>query len=152
MLYSIILIISVSFSYIAQNSRSKTISKIFVVLVIIILSLIAGLRDVSVGIDTHAYIRAIISASYTYSGELFYRYYEIGFGILLKTLVYILKDPHYVILFISIVTNALIIKTLWRYRGDYSFSFSIFLYYTLYYFETFNISRQYLAISIIFWE
>lgn len=151
MLYLFILLVSVLFSFIAQNSKHKIISNLFLFLLILILSSLAGLRDISVGIDTWAYIRAINSASNSYSGELFFTYFEFGFGVLIKILIAILREPHYVILFISLITNTLIIKTLWRYRQNYSFSFSVFLYYTLYYFETFNILRQYLALSIIFW-
>lgn len=151
MLYLFILLVSVLISFIAQNSKHKIISNLFLFLLILILSSLAGLRDISVGKDTWAYIRAINSASNSYSGELFFTYFEFGFGVLIKILIAILREPHYVILFISFITNTLIIKTLWRYRQNYSFSFSVFLYYTLYYFETFNILRQYLALSIIFW-
>ena len=148
--YSLIMIISLFFAFIAQKSKTTKMQRIFVALVILSLALPAGLRDSSVGKDTWAYIRAFQSASAGYQGELFYTYYENGFSLLIKILIMILKEPYYVNLFISILTNILIIKTLWTFRNNLSFSFSIFLYYTLYYFETYNILRQYLAIAIIF--
>jgi len=143
--------ISVLFAFIAQNSKSKTTKKFFVTLVILSLAIPAGLRDISVGLDTWSYIRAIQSASFSYSGELFYTYFEGGFSLIIKALAYVFNEPHYVILIIALVTNTLIIKTLWAFKDKYSFSFSVFLYYSLYYFESYNILRQYLAMSIIFY-
>lgn len=149
--YVIIMCLTTEFAFVAQSSKLKITKKFFITLVILILALFAGLRDITVGKDTWAYIRAIQSSSSNYSGELFYKYYEGGFGILIKILVWFLKDPHYVIGIIALLTNALIVKTLWHFRDNYSFSFSVFLYYTLYYFETYNILRQYLAMAILFY-
>lgn len=148
--YSFVLVFSVLFAFAAQIVKNKITSKIMMLMVVLILSLTAGFRDSTVGIDTEAYIRIIQSTSPFYSGELYYKYVDIGFQILVKLLLQLLSDPHYVLFCVSLITNALIISTIWQLKDKISFSISIFIYITFFYFETFNILRQWLAIAIIF--
>jgi hypothetical protein len=148
--YVFVLFHVVFLAFLAQLSKSKVSGQIFVCALILSLTLLAGLRDISVGIDTRSYYMAILSASPGYSGEQFYNYFEIGFVLLLKGLIFLVKDPHCVILLVSWMIHMLMIETLWSFKNDVSFSFSVFLYYTMYYFETYNVMRQWLAIAIIF--
>lgn len=120
------------------------------ILIIMILSIVGGLRDSTVGKDTWAYIQMIESSNISYSGELFYQYTEKGFQILIKLLIYILNEPQYVLISISLLTNGLIISTCWFFREKINFSLSVFCFITMFYFETYNILRQWLAIAIIF--
>lgn len=148
--YVFVLLHIVFLAFLAEISDSKGLGHIFVSVLILSLGLFAGLRDVSVGIDTQSYYMAILSASPGYSGEQFYNYFEIGFVLLLKGLIFLVKDPHCVILLVSLMIHTLMIETLWSYKNNVSFSFSVFLYYTMYYLETYNVMRQWLAIAIIF--
>ncbi|CRK80176.1 EpsG family protein [Neobacillus massiliamazoniensis] len=148
--YTFILIFSVLFAFLAQIVAKRVSANIMIGIIVLILSITAGLRSSMVGLDTMQYIRIIESTSSTYSGELYYRYFEIGFQILIKILMFLVKEPHYVLLLISLITNSLIIRTLWFFREKISFSLSIFCYITMFYFETYNILRQWLAIAIIF--
>ena len=138
------------FAFIAQKTNNKKVSRLLVVFVILTLTIPAGLRHFSVGKDTWGYIRAIESASNYYNGELFYTYYDFGFQLLMIILINIVREPNFVVLIIALITNILIIKTLWQYKDKISFSISIFCYITMYYFQTYNIMRQWLAIAIIF--
>ena len=148
--YSLILIFSVLFAFLAQIVKSKSVGNILVTFVTLTLALPAGLRDVSVGIDTPNYFLIINSADKFYIGELYYTYYEIGFQWVIKSLISILKDPHYVLMVIALVTITLIVRTLWFFRDRISFSLSVFLYVCMQYFSSYNTSRQWLAIAISF--
>lgn len=145
--YLCILLFSLLFSFVAQTSKNSMIKKISVLFLVSIISLAAGMRGVSVGKDTAAYYRIIELTSIDFTS---YNYLEIGFRILINSLSYIAREPKYVILIISFITNALIISTLWKFRAKVSFTISVFCYITMFYFETFNILRQWLAIALIF--
>ncbi|QUH25040.1 EpsG family protein [Serpentinicella alkaliphila] len=136
-------------SYLAMHIKGRRSKRIFLLLVIVLLSALSGLRDSTVGNDTWVYIRAIESAKLNYSGELFYNYYDFGFQLLIKSLVNIFNDPHIVILIISFLINSLVILALWNFRTYINFSISVFLYYTIYYFESFNIMRQWIAVALV---
>ncbi|OME82138.1 hypothetical protein BK120_15820 [Paenibacillus sp. FSL A5-0031] len=148
--YSGILFFCVIFSLLAQFSNRKLFARYMIMFVVLTLSIVAGLRGSMVGKDTWAYLQIIESTSISYSGELFYQYTEQGFQILIRLLMFVLNEPHYVLFSIALLTNSLIISTCWIFRERMNFALSVFCYITMFYFETYNISRQWLAIAIIF--
>ena len=119
-------------------------------IVVVILTVIAGFRSESVGIDTTSYIQKM---TYIANGnpELAFGL-EQGFKILVK---YLLKISSSYTLFFTLVaafTNYLIIKRLWDYRYIASVPCMMLCYYAGFYGYTFNIMRQFLAIAIIFYS
>lgn len=151
-LYFLMLIFSVLFAFIAQRVKSRKVANLFVTFVILILAIPAGLRGDFVGIDTLAYVRGIESANPNYLGEPLYKFFDYGFQLLIKALVFLVGEPHYVLLIISLITVTLIIRTLWFFKDKVSFSLSVFLYFTMHhYFEIYNISRQWLAVAVTFY-
>lgn len=124
----------------------KTNRKIFLFILVLSVSLFMGLRDVSVGVDTYSYYnifsniqRGIISSNV-----------EIGFSLLVKGIFLITDKIQYVFVVISLITNILIICRLWNLRSNCSFVYMIFLYMILYYPQSDNIIRQFLAMAIVF--
>lgn len=51
----------------------------------------------------------------------------------------------------ALITNVLIINRLWDFRKKYNFAFMIFLYGFVFFIETLNIMRQFIAIAVIFY-
>src|SRR5699024_10351989 len=51
---------------------------------------------------------------------------------------------------LAFATNYLIVKSLWHFKDKVNFTLSTFLFFTIYYFQTYNITRQWLAIAIVF--
>lgn len=56
-----------------------------------------------------------------------------------------------VFLFYAFLTNGLIISRLWKWKNRCSFVLMMFFYLTLYYPQSLNIMRQYVAVAVVFW-
>lgn len=106
----------------------------------LILSIIEGFRSFDIGTDTSTYAYLFV----TDSMESF----ETGFQILGSFVHLMTNDPVFFLLFISLVTNGLIVFSIYRISSQPFIS--VFCYMALYYyFQSFNAMRQYLAIGII---
>lgn len=116
-------------------------------LIAFILSLFCGLRGTEVGVDTNNYyifLSDIRERGIGYGSD-------IGFSIISYFLMGILKDPHKTLMVYAFITNYLIIYRLWDFKEKASFPMMILIYTVVHYLYTFNIVRQFLAISIAFW-
>lgn len=106
----------------------------------LILGLIEGLRSFDLGTDTSTY-------AYLFETDAM-NAFEAGFQLIGKVVHLVTNDPVAFILAISLVTNGLIIFSI--YKISTQPYVSVFCYVTLYYyFQSFNAMRQYLAIGII---
>ena len=121
----------------------------WVILIIVILSLLAGLRAETVGIDT---------INYTKSFELIVNdqiYYVWGFENTFKAIMLIIskvfKSYTTFLLIMAIITNTCIISRFWDFKNISKFEWIIVVYYAVFYFYSFNIVRQMCAVAIIFW-
>lgn len=140
--YLIIIFISYLLAYAAQRTKKK----IFLVLLIVILTIVAGFRGSTVGIDTHSYY-ADIQARFPYS----WHFREEGFRLVSNSIMDFTNNPQIVFVFCAFVTNLLIILRLWDFREDTRFSFVILLYLLLFYSDSMNIMRQYVAVALMFY-
>lgn len=143
MAYIICICIVFAFSYIADKRENK----ICVFMIACVLSLFCGLRGVGVGVDTanyYSFMSQIEGAGITFGSD-------IGFNIASYFLMHMLKKPYYPLLVFAFVTNSLITFRLWDFRKESSFTLMMLIYMVIYYPYTFNIVRQFLAISVIFW-
>lgn len=135
-------LLSVFFAYIADKRNKRYL----MVLCGICLSLFSGFRSSSVGIDTINYYSdfyAIINNTYVFSKDF-------GWLFICRQLINLLSEPEYVILLIAVVTNVLIVARLWDFREKSSFTLMVCIYISVFYLQSLNIMRQYLAVSIIF--
>ena len=143
MLYLLCIIIVCLIAIIADQKKSK----LAVFLIALLLSLFCGFRGILVGVDTIHYYEFL---SYVReSGILFGS--DIGFSAISYILMGGLENPHHALLIYAFITNFLIVFRLWDFEERASFPLMILIFMVLHYPYTFNIVRQYLAISIIFW-
>ena len=119
-------------------------------IIVLIMILTFGLRDVSVGTDTKNYSQMFnLINSEGNNGILISEVIEPGW-LLLNKLVYFLGGQWDTMIFISgILVLSPIFWTLWNYTENPFLS--LLLYFLLgYYFSSFNILRQMIAVSIVF--
>lgn len=142
-LFFIVLIIDIVLFALAEKYNKK----VFLIIGIILISLLSGLRGISVGVDTPSYYNAFI-----YNFPNSWQFEELGFRYITRFLMSILKNPTMVMLVYSFIINTLIILRLWDYRDKCSFKFMTVLYILIFFIDSMNIMRQFLAISIIFYS
>lgn len=118
-------------------------------LIVVILSLVSGLRAYSVGIDTQNYVRIFENIA---AGKFVYAYgVEESFKYICYVLMLVCKSPTWMFSVLALVTNGLIVYRLWECRDFADFKFSFICYYVVFYFMTMNICRQFVATAIVFW-
>lgn len=125
----------------------KSLMKVKFILIWLTLSVPMGLRGYSVGTDTLLY-KGIFERL---GQSSFSSYNESSWFFLMwnKVIYYFSSEYGVYLLITALLTNYLILKAILIFNND-KFSSSIYLYYILYfYYTSFNISRQYLAIAFI---
>lgn len=127
--------------------RLDRLSTIF--LIILILSLVSGLRAYTVGIDTASY-KDIFDAILKNDATLAWRNIERGFLLISRLLLYINSHTNFLLFIFAILTHSLIIMRLWDFRKMASFPWMVTWYYVSFYFMSMNVLRQYCAVAIIF--
>ncbi len=144
LIYLTTILIVLLLSYNAQK-RNKRGTFIFAA---VIISLLAGLRAETVGIDTVHYIEKF---QYIANGQpkLAYGLEETFKGIC-AVLLKIWNNSSFLFLLFALVTNVLIFKRLWDFKDYISLSWASIVYFGVFYFMTFNILRQFVAIAIVF--
>lgn len=145
LLYVVLLVGCVCLAKCAENTDKK----IYVWLIIACLTIIAGLRGTNVGIDTIKYTE---NFAHVTAGNMDAVYgAERSFLIIVWILQLFSKSPVYLFFIFSFVTNALILLRLWEFKSSISFPWAFLYFYACFYFFTFNIVRQMVAVAIIFW-
>lgn len=153
LLYTVVLMIGIYFSYMGslRKYRKKTKVNIWIYLLIFLLSTLAGLRNSKTGVDTAHYIARYIEP--IREGK-FWIITDMSIGF--KTIVwftYLFTTHTFVVLIvIAMITNTCIILRLWDYRNKASFTLMFVMYYCFYYLITYNLFRQFLAVSIVFYS
>lgn len=122
----------------------------WLLLLAILLAFVAGFRAESVGIDTKNYINKLTLIS-NGNPELAYGF-EPGFKILAKYLLKVNSSSTFFFVIAALLTNILILRRLWDFRYVASIPCMVLCYYAGFYGYTFNIMRQFLAISVIFYS
>ena len=140
--YVFVLLIAFILSYWAQKKNKK----IYVYIIIILLTIIAGFRGKNCGIDTALYYDNI-SNGFPYK----WQFREEGFRLIANFFVNTFNNPQLMFIFCAFFTNYFIFIRLWDFKDEANYSFMCFLYLTIYFTNSMNIMRQYLAVAIIFW-
>jgi len=149
-LYISVLFFCLIFSFIGlrKDNKEKKLN-VWIVLIITILSVIAGIRGETVGIDVAHYITSHIEP--IRNGFFSQVDQPIGFK-LLVWFVYRFTNKTFVVFTVfAFITNGLIILRLWDFRNKGSFSLMLFFYYCYYYLITYNVFRQFISIAIVFY-
>lgn len=127
----------------------KTEKKLYIWLLIAVLTLISGLRDASVGLDTQSYLDK--------SKMLALGRFDLAYGLedTFKMIVFLIQkmvpSGQFVLLLLAFVTNWCIINRFWELRSISWFTCMVLCYYLTFYFTTMNTVRQFCAVSIVFY-
>lgn len=142
MLYMMILAVALWLGWIAEKKNKK----VYLYVVIVILTIVAGFRGENCGVDTPAYYENIIRA-FPYP----WKFREEGFRLIANLVMDKFGNPQIVFVLCAFVTNALILMRLWDFKDEASFGFMNLLYILLYYSNSMNIMRQYMAVALVFY-
>lgn len=137
------IVVAILLSLIIQRKENRFV----LFLVIVLISLVSGLRAYTVGTDSK-YYHSIFTNFYS-GGGIYFR--EQVFMYVAKALMQLTGSDRIVFLFYSFLTNTLIILRFWKWRDKGSFAMMMFYYLTLFFPQSMNIMRQYVAIAIIMW-
>lgn len=131
---------------ILSKLAEKRGKKIYILFLILVLSLFVGLRSNIVGPDTLMYYQIFGNLTRNiYSPSI-----ELEFLVLCQFFLRFISVEWLIMLF-AIVTNGLIICRLWSLKDRGSFMSMVIIYIVLYYPQTANIIRQYMAIALVFY-
>lgn len=157
-IYLWVIFFSVLFAYIAGKCRNwKGLFFIFSTCSLLILSIFAGCRDLTVGFDVMFYEYSIFQSA-CYSSSFFELLnsdvsdIEPFFLFVNYTAVQVIDNIHFVLGVISFVTMLFGYMACWQYRKYVPFWLLYTIYLLLCYSTSLNIMRQYMALSIIIYS
>ena len=143
--YFSVFFIVLLFAYLAQKKNKRK----FMFFAALILVFVAGLRAETVGIDTPHYAELFDRIA---EGRMDQAYgLEISFKYICLFLLEIWNDSNFLFFLFALITNFLIFQRLWDIKDQISLPWAVIVYFGVFYFMTFNIMRQFVAASIIFW-
>ncbi len=116
-------------------------------LIVIALSLVAGLRAISVGVDSKNYdnMFGLISRG---NHDLVYGVEE-SFKYICKILLTLWNNTNFIFFLFALLSHGLIIFSLWKNREHISFRWGVFSYYVMFFAFSLNGMRQFLAVAIV---
>ena len=133
------------FSYFAEKRNRK----LLIWVIILSLTMAAGLRAYSVGLDTPSYVEKF---SYIYKGMFSYAYgLEESFKYICYGILHVIPNASFLLGLLALITHACIILRFWALRGIASFPCLVVFYYMSFYFMSLNGIRQFVAVAIVFW-
>lgn len=129
---------------------TRTGKKAYIWAIIIVLTLVAGLRSDAVGFDTLSYLEKFKMIR---AGRLDLAYgLEESFKYIVFIIQSIIPSGQFVILLLAFLTNWCIITRFWELRSVSWFTCMTLCYYMSFFFTTMNTSRQFCAVAIIFYS
>lgn len=154
MIYLLVFISSILAAWLADLARKsgfKELYLFFIVFSILLPSLLAGFRDVSIGIDTSAYVKRVFNAATIYEDFFVFMKNSEDVDLLFKVLCFLsskISDDIFVLLFFIeflIVFNLFLIG---KYFRDFiPFWLILFVFFFVFFHHTLNTARQCLSMS-----
>lgn len=161
MIYLVCFALSVFFAYLAKKAQNRINFIVFSILSIAVTTLLAGLRDITIGIDTSNYYvntwsKALILREYSLWEYL--QLYIVGsrgrvevlFALLVGIVARITADYQVFLTLVHLIIVSCVYIGAFRMRKHAEPDFVMLLFYLLYYNYSLNISRQYIAMAIVF--
>ena len=142
LLYLLILILAWLLAYYIEKRNSK----IYIFLLVTLLTVASGFRGITCGVDTPAYFEHI-DRGFPYP----WQFREEGFRFVANILMNTFNNPQLMFIFCAFITNLLICFRLWDFKDDADYGFMILIYLLLFYSNSMNIMRQYVAVAMIFY-
>lgn len=164
-IYLLTFIISCLFIYIAEgvSNRSIIFGRFFLFLAILIPSILAGIRNLTIGTDVLNYVAPIYDAAN--SANSFYTFqnipilngillvpissFEIGFNALVYIITKIFGSLFFVLFFIQFLCISLTMFGLWSLRREFPVWLGMLTYYLCFFNTSLNLVRQSIAMSIL---
>lgn len=144
-IYVLTVLIAVGLAHRADKKDKKK----YIMFAALVLTLVAGLRAVTVGIDTPQYTKYFGLIA---EGKLNLVYgLEDSFVFICSLLLKIWNNPSFLFMIFALITNFLIMRRFWDFRGQISLGWAVAVYCGMFYFMTFNIMRQFVAVALIFY-
>lgn len=142
LLFIFLILLSLLLGYLAD----KTQKTIYLYSLIALITFVAGFRGQSCGVDTQSYYDSI-SRGFPFS----WMFREEGFRLVANFFMEVYNNPQLTFIFCAFVTNMFILLRLWDFRKEANFSFMNLLYLFIFYSNTMNIMRQFVAVALIFY-
>ena len=161
MIYLLFFCISVFFAHLAKRSKKKNFFIFYSIVSIALPVLLAGLRNVSIGIDTSNYyegswtkamlLRDVPIQDYIqiYLQKSFDRF-EILFGVLIGFVARTTGNYQVFLTLVHLIIITCVYIGAFRMKKHVAPELTLLLFYLLYYGKSLNIYRQYMAMAILF--
>lgn len=150
LLYLFVGVISYTLAAVSEKCRNKRKALFYAMLTGIVLSILPALRADSVGIDTALYMPKFTAILKGGNAQRLFGW-DSGFAFIIKLLLGVFHSEQAILAIAAFGTNLLIVYRLYEFREYASFKICILLYYSLAYFCTYNIFKQFTAIAIVFY-
>lgn len=138
-------ILSMVILFLAYQAEQMN-NSVYVKLIVCLLTLVAGLRNIDVGRDTITYTKYFDMVCCGYKVDV-----ETGFVVLMKLVSLVSKNPNTFFTLCALITYGCVAWRMWELREDSGFCIAFFSYYTFYFFGSMNVMRQYMSVAILFW-
>lgn len=133
--------------FFAAKVAEETNNKKMVWIIIFSLSLIAGLRALSVGIDAKNYNRWFELIASGRQDQIFG--VETSFIFICKIILTVWNNTNFVFFLFALFSHGLIVFTLWKNREHISFQWSVLSYYIMFFAFSLNGMRQFIAVALV---
>lgn len=138
-----------------KESSKKFKIAIYPALIVIILSIFGGLRDLTIGTDVLVYGSNWFEIATNFSSLSSYINYidssDVGYLFINYVVSRFTSDVNMFLIVLQIICNGLVVATLYKYRDKVPFWLSLLVYLCVFYCRTFNILRQAIALSLVFY-
>lgn len=149
--------ISYSFCAVAEYNLRRNRKKratLFLLFSVLVVSILAGCRDINIGSDTISYTTYFfdyVGLNFSDFRSYFHFYalsYEPGFVVFEFVLSQLFNDSHWLLFWAAMVIYGFTLKSLLKYKDQCSVSLVWILFLALTCTEAFNIIRQYMAMAV----
>lgn len=154
----VFLIVEILAVLLCKNKEPSNKKKAIVgsIIIVIILSIFGGFRDLTIGTDVLVYGANWFDVATGFSSFSSYVDYvqssDVGYLFINYVVSRFTDDVHIFLTILQLICNGLVVATLYKYRNKVPFWLSLLVYLCIFYCRTFNILRQAVALSIVFYS
>lgn len=157
MIYIITFLVSTLFVYFGDKikKRKKYLSKLCLIVAVVSVAFLAGVRDLTIGTDILTYGEWTYKSALKYTNFLSYAKAHGEIEMLFLALVYvaarIFSNSHWLYFFIGLIQYGFTLAGIINFKGKISIPLSWLCFLLIFYGDTLNAMRQFMAIAIAFW-
>ena len=157
MIYIAAFLLSTAFVYLGDSLRKKNryLSAVILAFGVLLVAVLAGVRDLSIGTDIQTYGEWLFKGARGKNKLFEYIKYNKDIETLFLILVYgvskVFSDSHWLYFTISLLQCGFTLAGICNYRDKISVSLGWLCFLLLFYGDTLNAMRQFIAIAISFW-